>query len=577
VRHAIALLALATACGATTAHVRSPAVVAPLPTPVPDADGRTGPLIVADGIAYVADEDPPSVRAFASRDLSELWSAPLDVAPAHLALAGGRIFASLRTLDRVDIVDEKTHEAKVFARPCVEPIGLATGASGELFVACGWSHRLVALAGDGTTAWSVDLPLEPRAVLVKGERVFVSHASGGKLSVVDTRTHAAHTISLAAGLVAPRQPHNPTFARTSLGLQLSASNGFALTEHAGKIYAASLVVSPSEGSSYYGDSLADSVVYELDPAYSEAYLSAQIEFRTRDRGCRAPRGVAVRSTSSTLVACPGEDSLVEQAADGLVLRRIFVGAGANAIVVDGPRDEALVWSQQKRTLARVDLSAGVVRDTRQVAGEPHTPWIARRGRELFEATKDPRITFDGRGCVTCHPDGRSDGITWTTPEGKRRTLILAGRLQGTSPYGWTRESATIPDYIKETMQRLQGRGLPPEDLDALARYVEQLRVPSTIQLADVSRGREIFESKPAGCSGCHAGDRFTDHRAHTLDSPTAFDTPSLLYLSHSTSYFHDGRYDSLRELLDDTDGAMGHTKYLSPSDRRALEAYLSSL
>jgi mono/diheme cytochrome c family protein len=179
--------------------------------------------------------------------------------------------------------------------------------------------------------------------------------------------------------------------------------------------------------------------------------------------------------------------------------------------------------------------------------------------------------------VSCHPDGRSDGIAWGTPEGKRRTLILAGRLQGTAPYGWTREASTVDDYIKETMRRLQGRGLPHDDLDALARYVEQLRVPSMPAVADVSRGRAIFQSKQAGCSGCHAGDRFTDRRAHALDGPTAIDTPSLLFVSHSSSYFHDGRYDTLGELFRETDGVMGHTHHLSPSDRSALEAYLLSL
>jgi len=575
VRHAIALLALATACGAT--HVRAPAVVA-LPTPPPAVDDvRTGPLLLEDGIAYVADEDPPSVRAFAARDLSEMWAAPLDGAPAHLALAGGRVFASLRALDRVDVVDPETRTATVFARPCVEPIGLATGDKGELFVACGWSHQLVALAKDGTKSWSVDLPYEPRAVLVKGGRAFVSHASGGKLSIVDTKTHVARVVSLAAGLVTRSQPHNPAFGRTALGLQMSASNGFALTEHDGRIYAPDFVGAATAGSTYYGDSLDDGVVYQIDVAYAEPYLSAQLELSARERGCLAPRGVAVRSASSTLVACLGEDSLVEQAHDGVVLRRIFVGPGPSAVVLDRPRDEALVWSQKTRTITRVDLGSGAVLVARRAAGEPNTPWIMRRGRELFEATNDHRITADGRGCVSCHPDGRSDGITWSTPDGRRRTLMLAGRLQGTAPYGWTRESATISDYVKETMHRLGGSGLPAEDLDALVRYVEQLRAPSATAIADVARGRAIFESKQAGCSGCHAGERFTDHRPHALDGPIAVDTPSLLFLSHSAPYFHDGRYDTLGELLRDTDGVMGHTKHLSPSERSALEAYLMSL
>lgn len=581
-RH-VAVLLVATACAASRA---GPPIVA-LPnqanrvapaTTTQDDDVETGALAVRDDVAYVADEDPPSVRAFDALTLAERWSVRLDGAPAHLAIDGDRVLASIRARDRVDVIDPKTRKASVFARPCVEPIGLATGAAGEIFVACGWDHELVALSSKGETLWRVDLPSEPRAVLVKDGRAFVSHAAGGNLSIVDTKTHVARAISLFAGVMGQGGPKSVAFGSSAPGLRLVASNGFALVEHGGTVYAPAFVGTASlhqyVSATYYGGPFQDGVVYEIDGSYDQPGLAARLVVR-REHGCFAPRGVAVRSAALTLVACPGEDALVEQARDGIVTRRLYVGAGPSAIVVDRRRDEALVWSQETRTLTRVNLVTAAFAEG-HATGAPETNAVLRHGREIFEATNDRRITSDGRGCVTCHPDGRADGFTWGTPEGPRNTLMLAGRVHGTAPYGWTRGIAGLPDYIAETMRRLGGNGLPREDLDALARYVESMRAPSSPHVDDVSRGRAIFESAKTGCASCHAGPQLTDHRSHVVIDE-AVDTPSLLYVSHTAPYLHDGRSDTLDELLTETEGSMGHTTHLSPADRSALLTYLRSL
>ena len=56
-----------------------------------------------------------------------------------------------------------------------------------------------------------------------------------------------------------------------------------------------------------------------------------------------------------------------------------------------------------------------------------------------------------------------------------------------------------------------------------------------------------------------------------------FDTPSLLHIKASAPYFHDGRFNNLREMLDATSGMMGKTSHLSATDKHALVAYLESL
>jgi cytochrome c peroxidase len=100
----------------------------------------------------------------------------------------------------------------------------------------------------------------------------------------------------------------------------------------------------------------------------------------------------------------------------------------------------------------------------------------------------------------------------------------------------------------------------------------------------VAHGREIFHSTAAGCSSCHGLDgNVPDGIKHDVGSKALadrsidFDTPSLRSVGGTAPYFHDGRYATLAELLDSTDGDMGHTSHLSRTDRDALEAYLRAL
>ncbi len=101
-----------------------------------------------------------------------------------------------------------------------------------------------------------------------------------------------------------------------------------------------------------------------------------------------------------------------------------------------------------------------------------------RGRSLFFATADARISGDGRACASCHPDGRDDALTWATPLGPRQTPMLAGRLDGTAPYGWNGDAPSIAAHLRRTFARLKGSGLAGDDLDALLAYVATLAPPA---------------------------------------------------------------------------------------------------
>jgi mono/diheme cytochrome c family protein len=163
--------------------------------------------------------------------------------------------------------------------------------------------------------------------------------------------------------------------------------------------------------------------------------------------------------------------------------------------------------------------------------------------------------------------------------------MLAGRLEGTAPYGWRGLSRSVEDHLKtRSIKRLGGKGLPDEDLDALLAYVRSIPVPQSEVNANagvLAHGEEIFNSTKAQCADCHGSDgRSPDGLDHNVrswaqgDVLGVFDTPSLRAVGQTAPYFHDGRYASLRQLLVGVDGTMGHTKHLNAGELDALEAYL---
>ncbi len=272
--------------------------------------------------------------------------------------------------------------------------------------------------------------------------------------------------------------------------------------------------------------------------------------------------------------------------------------GPTGVVVDARNARALVASQWSHALTVVPLGgpAPYVVRVLQLAHREAPAASARieRGRKLFHAVRDVRLSFDGRACASCHPDGRSDGLTWATPDGPRQTIMLAGRVNRAGPFGWFGDHAGMKNHLNLTMARLGGRGLAAtpadaEDFDALIAYVRQMRLPSRRgALVDDGvealreRGRELFYADETGCSTCHLGER-GDGRRHDVGSGDAreahlgFLTPALRGVVASAPYFHDGRYATLLNLLEDPRSKMGHSAQLPDADRRALAAYLESL
>lgn len=330
----------------------------------------------------------------------------------------------------------------------------------------------------------------------------------------------------------------------------------------------------------------------------------QVDPRDHAGECLLPRAAAVDPTSgSLLVTCFGIDAVVAYDAASITperteRKRWLTGAGPTGVAVDVAGRRAVVWSQFDRTLSTVALDTITPVDDKKSpekapqklalaplpAGEK-LPAEYALGRILFHAAGDGRIAADGRACASCHPDGRDDGITWATPEGPRRSIMLAGRVAPSAPYSWNGDNPDLHTHVGHTFDRLGGAGLRSVELDSLITYVTKMPAPPAFEAdaAKVARGAKIFASKEAGCASCHSGGAFTDGASHDVQSKAkadkgkAFNPPSLHLVGGTGPYFHDGRYKTLRELLRKSDGTMGKTSHLSEADMDSLETYLKTL
>ncbi len=351
------------------------------------------------------------------------------------------------------------------------------------------------------------------------------------------------------------------------------------------------------GESYYGPPPIAGVPKEapvavvVDPVGEVSLTTHVIATTGAQRGgeCVLPRSVATHPRQELLyVTCLGLDELLEldaRSADPMrtIRRRFDVPKGPTGVAIAAPEDEAVVFGQFEGALALIPLSGAPVRTIDLTRGDVPVDSIsldaaAMRGRELFYRSDDPRITSDGLACSSCHPDGTEDGLTWFTPEGPRQTPMLAGRLRGTAPYGWTREAANLELYIEDTCQRLGGTGIGKGSLTELAAFVKTLPAPprNAVALPEaVARGRATFEER--GCGSCHVNGTGTDAQSHPFDGKPQVDTPSLADVAMTAPYFHDGRYATLEDLLSDKKSDMGSTAGLYPEERVALLAYLGSL
>ena len=186
----------------------------------------------------------------------------------------------------------------------------------------------------------------------------------------------------------------------------------------------------------------------------------------------------------------------------------------------------------------------------------------RRGEVLFHDGIYCRQQW--QSCSSCHPDARADVLNWdllndgTNNPKNTKSLLLSHE---TPPSMATGVRADAETAVRAGVNGILFAYLKEGDYWAMDEYLKTLRpVPSPYlvngQLSDsAKRGKLLFNDARTGCSICHPeSNDYTDMKLHDvgtreLDYFDAYDTPTLMEVWRTAPYLHDGRYETIREVI----------------------------
>jgi len=595
--------------------------------------GSHGGTVVADGHGVLVLDRDTGTLARTDSSGAALSTLQFGSWAGELVRDGASEFAYVadRTADRVVRVRAGETLKIVDTAAVREPHGLALSPDGKtLYVTSVADHELVAL--DTATMhprWRVALAAEPRGVAVaaSGKQAMVGFLSSGAIASVELGTNPnVSYISLdpaqrsgsdpfTGELLGPEVipnldvPMGPSSGARSaadnqdIGLRF-ARNTYALAYVGDDIAIAPHQLStphlPSDGGEDIG-TYGGGGGFTAPITHRVAMIDAEDSFATKtafaEIGVHQPRALAYDAARDTLyLAGYGNDQLlaIADVSQGTIhlswMMTLPDDAGACApdgLAVAG--DQLFVHCELSRNLVRLSLASVAALGSPaanvgpQLGPSTRSP-AAQRGAELFRRGQDPSLSVGGfMACGSCHAEGRTDGLSWRIEGHNLQTPLLAGRLVGTHPFKWDGKDGDLPTSLSNTVGRLGGSGVTPEQVADLQAFLESLPQPvppSVTDAASIARGQALFESAETACSACHDGPQFADGVQHDFATNIGkVDTPSLIGLAHSAPYYHDGSARSLRALLTNKASVhqMGQTAHLSSAEIDDLVHFLESL
>ena len=464
------------------------ATAAPAKLPVVDPRHEGGALTRApdEDVLYVADEDHKVVRRVPlPLDAQRAVAVPMPGAPAQVLALPGRVLVTVRDPGLLLILEpDKTDpstlvQAAKVALPA-DAWGIAvTPDEKTALVTSAWTHKLSAVdLGARAVKWSIDVPREPRAVVVRpdGQGAYVTHLVGSSITRVDdlAGTPRAHAVEL------PPAPARAPSAKT-----LNASLAYAAVLDEGRLFVPRHALGALGQGSWFGATTVDVLAIANDTAVLpkrlpgvpmakhaliakmiDAGLATNLDTSGQDVApILQPRAVVLRRRTRTLlVAGEGDDRVAE--VDTLSVAPMMrplaiykVGSGYDgrlpvASACGAPaglalsRDEARLFVFCRATYDIAEVELVDPERPPPVSGSPDagTPAVPAKvthvhladdllgkeealGRRLFYNATDP-VMSGGLGCAGCHPEGRDDGHVWheskvTSQNESERVIFIA--------------------------------------------------------------------------------------------------------------------------------------------------------
>ncbi|MEW5853327.1 MAG: c-type cytochrome [Myxococcota bacterium] len=584
----------------------------------------SGPLALTpdDKLLLVASPDHQQLIVVDRAQRAVVRHIPLGVVPSHVVVdENGLALISAEHAHEVHVVDPVSGAHLRSMKVGVSPVGLALKEPGVVAVALAGESAVALLdvnTGRVVAKTRLTTP-EPRALaFLPDGKLVVSHLTRPVLSVVDYGSSSVRSVDLH-GDRSVLGSMKPTLV-TSMTLD---ERGTVILPHSQANVVGILAPPPDPGCRYYSGCEGRSgavvpsvteVAVDLPLAETGAACSSctpdAVTVRLLDPNGALPTplhnpvaSALVGDGRAIAVLGLGTQNVVIVAREGTgvrVLGTAEVGEGPVGMTVTRDGKQLYVFNQFNASISEVDLGSfrvdgtwhSFIPRTFRIAEDVLPPDVAE-GRRLFHTALDPRVAANaGASCAACHPGGQADGQTWMTTDGPRNTPSLGGGLLKTAPFHWRGDVETVEDLNNSTIRPLMGgTGMEARSAVQMAAYLDRLpQTPSTQALYprapdDVERGRRIFEDPVVGCATCHRGEMLTDNlnhdvgTAHSEDDAAGLQTPSLLGLSRSAPYLHDGSIKTLEQLVDlvVARDRMGQGSQLTRGERADLVAYLESL
>ncbi len=246
---------------------------------------------------------------------------------------------------------------------------------------------------------------------------------------------------------------------------------------------------------------------------------------------------------------------------GGIRRRVkLAGNSPRGLTAVGSTVYAAEYFSDSIGIADIDSSADG--QARSVAlGESVPMTTIRRGDMLFH---DASHSFQNwHSCASCHSGGaRACALNWDLLNDgmlnakNTKSLLLTHQ---TPPAMATGVRANAEEAVRSGIYYIQFAAPRQPMREAMNAYLKSLEpVPSpylvTGRMGDAAaRGAQLFQT--AGCAQCHTGPLLTDGLRHRVGTETEeeprgrFDTPTLIEVWRTAPYLHDGRAESIRDVL----------------------------
>jgi YVTN family beta-propeller protein len=152
------------------------------------------------------------------------------------------------------------------------------------------------------------------------------------------------------------------------------------------------------------------------------------------------------------------------------------GKAPRGLVINSLGDRAYVMNYVSRSISTIDISS----DPPAVVGTTLATALPKPGSKEATVQLGKELFFTGRGpmgrmsseswggCITCHPNGRADNVTWMFAAGPRETVPLDGMFNKKNPadqriLNWSGIFDEGMDFELNTRGVFGGRGLIDDD------------------------------------------------------------------------------------------------------------------